>query len=245
MFGEASAARNSFLASKTSPGIPSSGEISPGEAKPKPPSSLPPRAPSSSLSSSGGIALASPNGVGRLGSKNLLPVREDDPLGGDGHGATAGPSTADGRPSTAAPLPSSHDSSSKSDGQAVARPSSVTIVTNVSSGSGGGGGGQAGQGSAVIVPSASASPFLLQLPPAGGPSQQQAMTSKQSTEGLTSGLDHAASLSSGKASLWFTSDDEPYVTGVKAFRTGVFRFKGNNDDIHMVYLVTEMLEKRK
>ena len=52
-------------------------------------------------------------------------------------------------------------------------------------------------------------------------------------------------ISSGKASLWFSTEGDPYVTGVQAHRTGVFRFKGNNDDVHMVYLVTHMLEGRR
>ncbi|GAX74578.1 hypothetical protein CEUSTIGMA_g2027.t1 [Chlamydomonas eustigma] len=48
------------------------------------------------------------------------------------------------------------------------------------------------------------------------------------------------------ASMWMTlgPGQQPYVTGVKAFKTGVFRFKGSGEDIHMVHVTTKLLEGR-
>ncbi|GAX74576.1 hypothetical protein CEUSTIGMA_g2025.t1 [Chlamydomonas eustigma] len=40
---------------------------------------------------------------------------------------------------------------------------------------------------------------------------------------------------------WYMSKEQSFRTSVLAFRTGIFRFKGNNEDVHMVHLTTEPL----
>ena len=180
-----------------------------------------------SSSSSGGGGPPSP----QTGQQVLPTVSEDD--AGEGDKALESHLAATRPPQTDPPI----IDQSTSDRDAVACPSTVTITLNTTAGEA----GSSSVGSTDIKPRVPPAhpPLMLQLPSLLPSPFQQVMSTV-----MPAAAEMRTDPGVGKAPLWFSSDGEPYLTGVKAFRTGVFRFKGNSDDVHMVYLVTEMLEER-